>query len=131
MPQSFTIGRLASSAGVSVETIRYYQRRGLIPVPLRPQGGVRRYSDRDVARVRFIKRSQAVGFTLAEIEELLRLRTARSCRATRELAAAKLEVIDSRLQELGELRRELSRWVAECDANNEDSSCPVIEHLVS
>lgn len=131
MPQSYTIGRFAAATGVHVETIRYYQRRGLIPEPLRPQGGVRRYSDEDVARLRFIKRAQAVGFTLAEIKALLKLRAARSCRATRELAAMKLDFVDTRIKELRGLRRELAQWVAECDANREESICPVIDHLVS
>lgn len=131
MPRSYTIGRFAAAAGVHVETIRYYQRRGLIPEPLRPQGGVRRYSDEDVARLRFIKRAQAVGFTLAEIKALLKLRAAKSCRATRELAALKLEFVDTRIKELRRLRRELAQWVAECDANPQEAICPVIDHLVS
>ena len=131
MPDSYTIGRFATAAGVHVETVRYYQRRGLIPEPLRPQGGIRRYSNEDVARLRFIKRAQAVGFTLAEVEALLKLWAARSCRATRELAAVKLDFVDARIRELRGLRRELAQWVAECDANREESMCPVIDHLAS
>lgn len=131
MPEPYTIGRFAAAAGVHVETIRYYQRRGLIPEPLRPQGGVRRYFDEDVARLRFIKRAQTVGFTLTEIKALLKLRAAKSCHATRELAATKLDFVDTRIRELRSLRRELAQWVAECDANREESICPVIDHLVS
>lgn len=129
MPESYTISRFAAAAGVHVETVRYYQRRGLIPEPLRPQGGIRRYSNEDVARLRFIKRAQAVGFTLSEIKALLKLRAAKSCRATRELAAVKLDFVDARIRELRSLRRELAQWVAECDANREESICPVIDHL--
>ncbi len=129
MSSSCTIAGLATAAGVHVETVRYYQRRGLMPEPPRPLGSVRRYSQADVERLRFIKRAQSVGFTLAEIRTLLGLRTRRSCRTTRELAAAKLRVMDGRIRELRHLRRELAYWIADCDANTEDAACPVIEHL--
>lgn len=129
MPQTYTIARLAAAAGVHVETIRYYQRLSLIPEPRRPAGGVRRYTDGDAERLRFIKRAQAMGFTLAEISSLLRLRTGGSCRATRELAAAKMQIVDSRIRELGQLRKELGGLIAACDANAEGTNCPVIERL--
>lgn len=126
---SLTIGALAAAAGVHVETVRYYQRRGLVPQPLRPRGGVRRYSRDDAERLRFIKRAQTMGFTLAEIDNLIQLRTRRSCRATRELAAAKLRLIEMRLRELRRLRAEVARLVADCDANTEDARCPMIDRL--
>ena len=129
MSASYTIGQLAAAAGVNVETIRYYQRRGFVPQPERPAGGVRRYTEVDAERLRFIKRAQLMGFTLAEIENLLRLRTRRSCSATRELAARKLLAVDNRIRELRQLRGELSGLIAECDANAEDQYCPVIERL--
>lgn len=131
MPQSYTIGTLAAAAGVHVETVRYYQRRGLVPEPRRPRGSVRRYSDADAERLRFIKRARTVGFTLAEVQALLSLRTRKSCRATRELAAAKLQFVDARIRELRHLRHELTQWIADCDANSEDSICPAIDRLVS
>ena len=131
MTACYTIGTLAAAAGVNVETIRYYQRRGLVAEPTRPCGGVRRYSEGDVERLRFIKRAQGVGFTLAEIESLLTLRARHACHETRELAAAKLGVVDTRLRELRRLQKELRRWIAECDANRERSSCPVMERLGS
>ena len=131
MPQSYTIARLAQAAGVHIETIRYYQRRGLIPEPLRPERSVRRYTDADAERLRFIKRAQAMGFTLAEISNLLQLRSRRSCRATRELAATKMRIVDQRIEELHQLRDELARWVADCDANVDRAACPVIERLAS
>ena len=131
MTESYTIGTLAAAAGVHVETIRYYQRRGLFAEPVRPRGAVRRYVQADVERLRFIKRAQAVGFTLAEIESLLALRDRRACHETRELAAAKLRGVDTRLRELRRLQKELRRWIAECDANRERSSCPVMERLAS
>jgi MerR family transcriptional regulator, mercuric resistance operon regulatory protein len=127
----FTIAGLADAAGVHVETVRYYQRRGLIPEPIRPARGVRRYGDADVERLRFVKRAQAMGFTLAEIQNLLRLRSRRSCRATRELAASKLTLVDQRIRELRRLRGELVQVIAACDANPVDTTCPVIDRLAS
>lgn len=127
----FTIASLANAAGVHVETVRYYQRRGLIPEPVRPPRGVRRYDDADVERLRFVKRAQAMGFTLAEIQNLLRLQSRRSCRATRELAASKLTLVDRRIRELRRLRGELVQVIAECDANPVDTTCPVIDRLAS
>jgi MerR family mercuric resistance operon transcriptional regulator len=125
-----TIGTLAAAGGVNIETVRYYQRRGLLAQPVRPRGGVRRYAQADAERLRFIKRAQAMGFTLTEIASLLTLQTRRSCRATRELAAAKLQVVDARIHELRHLRGEIARLVADCDANAEDTRCPVMERLV-
>ena len=127
--QSLTIAGLASAAAVNVETIRYYQRRGLIPQPKRPPGGIRRYTIADTERLRFIKRAQLMGFSLEEIKGLLRLRTHPSCSATRELAVRKVEIIDAHIRELRQLRKELVGLVAACDTNAEDSQCPVIERL--
>lgn len=129
MPQPYTIARLAAVAGVHVETIRYYQRLKLVPEPPRPLGGIRRYSEQDADRLRFIKRAQAMGFTLAEIVGLLTLQRRRSCRATRELAAVKLGVVDARIRELRRLRNELAALIADCDANTQDTKCPVIQRL--
>jgi len=127
--RSFTIAALASAAGVNVETVRYYQRRGLMSEPARPPGGIRRYAESDVERLRFIKRAQAMGFTLEEVKSLLKLRARRSCRATRELAIAKLGLIEQNIRDLQQLQAELTRLVDECSANDEDSRCPVIEQL--
>src|SRR5579885_1026192 len=128
-PLQYTIAALAGAAGVNVETVRYYQRRGLMPEPERPAGGVRRYGSEEVERLRFIKRAQGVGFTLKEVQTLLGLRARQSCRATRDLAAAKLEDIDGRIRDLRLLRRELVHWIAACDANRQNVACPVIERL--
>ena len=81
--------------------------------------------------MRFIKRAQAMGFTLAEIVSLLALQRRRSCRATRELAAPKLGLIDARIRELRHLRKELAGLIADCDANTQDTRCPVIQRLAS
>lgn len=129
MPRSYTIARLAAAAGVHIETVRYYQRRGLVPEPARPAGGIRRYGETDAERLRFIRRAQAMGFSLTEIESLLELQTRRSCRATRVLAAAKLEDVDARISELRRLRKVLAELVARCDANERDTSCPVMDRL--
>ncbi len=86
MEASLTIGRLAESAQVNVETVRYYQRRGLMREPARPTGSVRRYSNDDVTRIRFIKRAQQLGFTLDEITSLFKLEDGRSCREIEHLA---------------------------------------------
>ena len=131
MPHPYTIGTLATAAGVPVETIRYYQRRKLVPEPPRPAGSIRRYSEEDAERLRFIKRAQRMGFTLPEITSLLTLQARRSCHATRDLAAAKLRLIDARVRELRDLRIQLAGLVAECDANTQDAKCPVIQRLAS
>jgi MerR family transcriptional regulator, mercuric resistance operon regulatory protein len=129
--RSLTIGALAAAAGVHVETVRYYQRRGLITEPARPRGGVRRYTADDADRLRFIKRAQAMGFALAEIDKLLKLRTRRSCRATRELAQTKLDLVTARIRELRQLRKDLVILIADCDSNTEDTHCPLMDRLAS
>jgi MerR family mercuric resistance operon transcriptional regulator len=131
MPRPYTIAGLAAAAGVHIETIRYYQRSKLVPEPPRPLGGIRRYTGADADRLRFIKRAQAMGFTLAEIVSLLALQRRRSCRATRELAAAKLGLVDARIRELRRLRKELAGLIADCDANTQNTRCPVIQRLAS
>ena len=100
MVAELTIGRLADQAGVNVETIRYYQRRGLVPEPDKPINGHRRYAAEASRRVRFIKRAQVLGFTLEEIGGLIQLDESHACSETRELAARKLDVIDAKLADL-------------------------------
>lgn len=129
MSHPYTIARLAAAAGVHIETVRYYQRRKLLAEPPRPAGGVRRYTAADAERLRFIKRAQAMGFTLSEVANLLRLRSRRSCHATRELAAMKLQLVERRIHELRQLRKELTHLIADCDANSDDTACPLIERL--
>ena len=129
MAKIYTISRLAAAAGVNVETVRYYQRRRLMPEPARPAGGTRRYSDADAQRLRFIKRAQLMGFALAEVENLLDLKARRSCRTTRDLAASKIQSVDERIRELRQLRKELAALVAECDTNASDSECPILDRL--
>lgn len=131
MPRPYTIARLAAAAGVHIETIRYYQRLRLVSEPSRPLGGIRRYTEADADRLRFIKRAQAMGFTLVEVGSLLSLQARRSCHATRELAATKLRLVDARLRELRDLRKELAGLIADCDANTQDAKSSVILRLAS
>ena len=129
MDRILTIGRLAGAAGVNVETVRYYQRRGLVAEPERPLNGIRRYSEDSVNRIRFIKRAQELGFTLAEVANLLALEDGRSCRETRELAGRKLAIVESRLTDLKRLRKTLRELVARCDTSRGKVSCPIISVL--
>lgn len=123
-----TIGRLARAAGVHVETIRYYQRRGLIAEPRRPSGGVRRYGPGAQARLRFVKRAQNLGFTLEEIKALLKLGETPSCRGARTLAAAKLQLVEARIDSLARMRQALRSLIRQCDSGGK-RSCPIIENL--
>jgi MerR family mercuric resistance operon transcriptional regulator len=129
MAESFTIARLANSAGVHVETVRYYQRLRLLPKPMRPARGVRRYTSGDAERLRFIKRAQAMGFSLGEMSALLQLKDRRSCRATRDLAMTKLQAIDAQIRSLRKLRAELAELLTVCASNTDDATCPVIDRL--
>ena len=127
MPQ-MTIGRLAQASGVHVETIRYYQRRGLLSEPPRPAGGVRRYGAETVARVGFIRRAQELGFTLEEVKALLQLGETPNCRDARSLAAKKLSSVEMRLADLARMRTALRSLIAQCDRGGR-RRCPIIESL--
>lgn len=131
MRRELTIGGLAGVAGVNVETIRYYQRRGLLHEPQKPLGGYRRYPADMVNRVRFIKRAQALGFTLEEITGLLRLDASDCCADTRELAAHKVALIERKMLDLTAMRDALADLVRQCDAGQEQTqtSCPIIRVL--
>ena len=122
--QDLTIGALAREACVGVETIRFYQRRGLLDEPPRA-GGIRRYDGRHVERVRFIKRAQAAGFTLAEIGELIALDAGDDRARARELANARIAALDARIAQLSEARAALRRLAAECGEGRE-GPCPII-----
>jgi len=128
--ENLTIGTLAKRAGVSVETIRYYQRRDLLQEPAKPPGGFRLYTPDTVKRVRFIKRAQALGFTLDEITGLLALDERKACLETRGIAAHKLELIEEKIADLTKMRKALSRLVRACDASSSSAPCPII-HLLA
>ena len=131
MTAELTIGRLATEAGVNVETIRYYQRRGLLAQPQRPLNGQRRYPPELSKRVRFIKRAQVLGFTLEEITGLLRLEEAQACAETRELAVRKLQLIESKLADLTAMREALDTLARQCDSPARKSGCPIIQALAA
>ena len=121
-----TIGQLGRVAGVHVETIRYYQQCGLLGVPPRPAGSVRRYDAQAVARLGFIRRAQDAGFTLKEIAELLKLAATPSCRGARDLAARKLDQVEARIADLDRMRRALRALVRQCDAGG-NRTCAILE----
>lgn len=122
--QELTIGKLAAAGGVGVETIRFYQRKGLLATPKR-LAGVRRYGGEDVRRLRFIKQAQAAGFTLEEIGQLLALDAGHNRSAARELAKKRLEQLDARLAELSRAREALRKLVSEC-AEGKTGPCPIL-----
>ena len=120
-----TIGGLAKAADVGVETVRYYQRRGLLPEPARPRGEVRRYADVDIKRLRFIRSAQAAGFKLNEIKELLDLDAADDRARARELAAARVAALDAKIEEMRAARDALAELATTC-AKKRDGPCPII-----
>lgn len=125
MKTNLSIGKLAKAADVGVETVRYYQRRGLLETPSEA-GGMRRYSDDHVDRLRFIKRAQTVGFTLEEIADLLSLNDNRDHRVARQLATEKIQDIELRITRLGKMADALRQLVHECECGGEDMPCPII-----
>ena len=127
--QTFTISGLAQAAGVNVETIRFYQRRGLLAEPDKPLGGIRRYGEAEVARVLFIKAAQRIGFTLDEIAQLLQLDDGTRCKEARAIAEHKLADVRQRLQDLQRIEAALAQLVDRCASRRGQVSCPLIEAL--
>jgi MerR family mercuric resistance operon transcriptional regulator len=121
-----TIGGLAEAAGVGVETVRYYQRRGLLPEPARPPGEVRRYGEADLKRLRFIRSAQAAGFTLNEIKELLDLDASDDRPRARELARVRVTAIDAKIEELQQARDALATLATAC-ASKRGGPCPILK----
>jgi len=122
--QALTIGKLAAAGGVGVETIRFYQRRGLLQTPTR-ETGIRRYGREDVRRLQFIKQAQTAGFSLAEIKELLELDAGEDRPRVRELAAGRLEALAAKIAELQRARASLLRLAGEC-AEGTSGRCPIL-----
>ncbi|GIW73131.1 MAG: Hg(II)-responsive transcriptional regulator [Planctomycetota bacterium] len=125
------IGELAARAGVNLQTVYYYERRGLVPAPPRSAANHRLYSERDVLRVRFIQRARRLGFSLAEIGELLSLRARPGARCGEVLvrARSKLAQIDRRIAALRRMRRALGRLVQECEGSLPATDCPILAAL--
>lgn len=125
-----TISRFAAAGGVGVETVRFYHRRGLLPPPHSPATGkVRRYSRDELARLRFIRRAQQLGFTLNEVAALLELDSGQSCSAAQALAEGKLAAVEERLRDLRALQRHLRALVKQCRITSGTVRCPIIEAL--
>ena len=122
-----TIGKAAAAAGVNVETIRFYQRRGLLVEPPKVLGGFRYYDDAAIARVRFVKRAQALGFSLEEVLDLLALEQSTACRETHDAAVRKLQLVEERINDLNRIRLTLKNLVQQCEAGPAAFSCPIIE----
>ena len=126
---AMTIGELARAACVHVETIRYYQRLGLLPVPAKPYAGQRRYGEAELNRLRFIKRAQSLGFSLEEVRLLLDLARREPCSETKRIARQKLAAVEEKLADLNAMRTTLLELVNACDLGGSSDSCPIIECL--
>jgi DNA-binding transcriptional MerR regulator len=130
----FRIGEVAAQAGVSIDTVRYYERRRLLPHASRTRGGYRLFDAATVERIRFIKQAQGIGLSLKEIGELLSTETsADECRRVRDLLHAKLMELDERLKLMRDFRQALARYFAECESvlqrRGATASCPVITEI--
>lgn len=127
--ENLTIGAFAGAAGVNVETIRFYQRKGLLPEPEKPYGSIRRYGTSDVTRVRFVKSAQRLGFSLDEVMELLKLEDGAHCDEARAQAERKLADVRIKLADLRRIERVLTELVERCSAATGQVHCPLIEAL--
>lgn len=123
-PRSLTIGQLAAGGKVGVETVRFYQRKGLIDVPTR-ESGIRRYGSDDLRRLRFIRQAQAAGFTLEEIKELVALDAGEDRARARALAESRIEALDARIAELKQARDALKRLAVQC-GDGRKGPCPIL-----
>jgi MerR family transcriptional regulator, mercuric resistance operon regulatory protein len=128
--ESMTIGQLAAAAGVNVETVRYYHRRGLLRTPERPTGRIRRYDTDALTRLRFIRRSQSLGFTLEDVAALLSLDDGRGCATARAIGELKLAQVRQRIRTLTSLEKALSGLVVRCSRAKGTVACPLIEALM-
>jgi len=131
--KSLTIGHLAREAGVNLETVRYYERRGLLPKPPRSASGYRLFPSDAARRLRFIRRAQEIGFSLKEIRELLSLRVSRTTtsRDIRARAEAKIVDIDARIRSLGSMKKALRKLTNGCEGCVPVTECPILESLDS
>ena len=128
-PENLTIGAFALAAGVSVETIRFYQRKGLLPEPDRAYGSIRRYGESDVARVKFVKSAKRMGFSLDEVAGLLKLEDGTHCDEARVLAEQKLIDVRAKLGDLHRIELALTHLIEDCCASPGTIKCPMISAL--
>ena len=129
MSERYTIGTLARKAGVNVETVRYYQRRGLMREPARPLGGIRSYSQEHARRLRFIREAQKLGFDLREIAELLSLEDGLHCREVEVIAGHKLATVRERMAQMARIEGVLVDLVGKCHGNRGKLRCPLVSSL--
>lgn len=127
--RQMTIGGLAKAAGVNIETVRYYQRRGLLPEPEKPLGGIRRYDHGDLSRLGFIKSAQRLGFSLEEIALLLKLEDGTGCDEARMIAERKLSDLRERIADMQRIEQALDQLVHTCQAREGNVSCPLVASL--
>jgi MerR family transcriptional regulator, copper efflux regulator len=127
--ESIGIGSLARRAGVGIDTVRYYERSGLLAPSRRLASGYRRYTDLELARLRFIRRAQALGFTLNEVRELLTLSAKRDVARVKRSAQAKLEDVDKKIAALQRIREGLAKLVAACPGHGRAADCPILQAL--
>lgn len=124
------IGELSREAGVSIDTVRYYERRGLIPKAERTRSGYRRYSTDDMRRLKFIRHAKELGFTLDEIGQLLSIRSEGSdCASIKAVAEAKARDIESRIKKMTRMKRLLLKLARQCDAKDNLAPCPILRTL--
>jgi MerR family copper efflux transcriptional regulator len=126
-----TIGQVAAAAAVNIQTIRYYERRGLFATPRRTASGYRQYAEDAVTRLRFIKHAQKLGFSLKEIQELLALRVRHSaaCDSVERKTRQKIELVDRKIRVLGRIRDTLEQLAAACASRRPTDDCPILEAL--
>jgi len=124
--ESIGIGSLAKRAGVGIDTVRYYERAGLLVPSRRLASGYRRYTDLELARLRFIRRAQALGFTLGEVRELLTLSARRDVARVKRSAQTKLADVDKKIAELQRIRGGLAALVAACPGHGRAADCPIL-----
>ncbi len=126
-----TIGKLSKATGVNIETIRFYERKGLMPAPRRRESGYREYSEEDIRRLKFIRRAKELGFSLREIQELLELKVDphTTCDDVRQRAEAKIADIQQKIEELQRVKGALERLAASCIGHGPEGECPFLEAL--
>jgi len=129
MDNKITIGKVAAAADVNVETIRFYQRRGLLAEPPKALGGFRYYDEAAIERVRFIKRAQTLGFSLEEVIGLLALQQSNACKQTHDAAVLKLQLVKERIKDLNRIHTTLEALVKQCEVGPAAVTCPIIESL--
>ena len=130
MKNRLTIGKLAKQAGINLETIRYYQRIGLIEQPLKPENGYRIYPQSTLNRLQFIQRAKQLGFSLAEIKQLLQLEED-TCEHTRKLAEQKQQLIKQKIADLQTLANTLEQYIQACYCSDDHQDCPIIKAFLS